>query len=441
MASFSTNLLINLAIKDKKYREVDGKAERGSGRLIVEVSPNGLKKFFFVYFIDGKRKLISISKFDEKDAKNSRDHARAKANEYSGYLKGGDDPRQVIKAREIEKERLATAEAERIRKEKVQGSFKQLLDVYLDYLKEKRSASHFNCVRKTFNKGELNHLHEYKANKVTTGDIKAVLRTIAGRGRLSSANKMRVYLSGAFNHAIDAENSILFVPSNVEFNLSANPVAIISAIKLDNIRDRWLDESELKLLWEHLSIERQHPSTRLLIKFIVATGGQRIKQSVLLKWDEIKGDLWECPATNTKNGTTSVVALNQLALDVLGETERIGEYVFFGQDMTKPLTTDSPQRFIKRSLLNIDDFQVKDLRATFKTLGGKIGITKEIRDKIQHHADKDVSEKHYDFYEYLKEKRHGMKLWGDYLQRIIDGEVMTDNVIQFKKIAVIEQSS
>lgn len=441
MASFSTNFLIKLATKSKKYIETDDTAERGAGRLIVEVSPNGLKRFYFRYFFDGKKKLISICKLDETDAKNSRDYARNKADEYSDYLKTGDDPKQVIKEKELEKERLVAVEIERVRKEKAQGSFKQLLDVYLDFLKENRGDSHFNSVRKTFNKGELNHLYEHKANKVTKGDVKAVLRSIAERDLLPSANKMRTYLLGAFNHAIRSENSILSMPSNIEFYLEANPVASIPQIKLGNIRDRRLDETEIKLLWEYLSIEAGHPSTRLLIKFILATGGQRIKQSALLKWSEIKGDLWECPADNTKNGTTSIVVLNQLALDVLGEVAHVSDYVFFGSKITNPLRSDSAQRFIRRSSLNIDNFQVKDLRTTFKTLGGKIGITKQIRDKIQHHADKDVSEKHYDFYDYLDEKRHAMELWGDYLQRIIEGKEIGSNVVEFKKIAVNEQSS
>jgi hypothetical protein len=32
-------------------------------------------------------------------------------------------------------------------------------------------------------------------------------------------------------------------------------------------------------------------------------------------------------------------------------------------------------------------------------------------------------------YDYLKEKRHALVMWNDYLQRVIDGESLADNVV------------
>jgi hypothetical protein len=32
-------------------------------------------------------------------------------------------------------------------------------------------------------------------------------------------------------------------------------------------------------------------------------------------------------------------------------------------------------------------------------------------------------------YDYLKEKRHAMIIWNDYLQRVIDDEHLSDNII------------
>jgi len=41
----------------------------------------------------------------------------------------------------------------------------------------------------------------------------------------------------------------------------------------------------------------------------------------------------------------------------------------------------------------------RDLRRTWKTLAGKAGVSKEIRDRIQNHALQDVSSKAYDRWE------------------------------------------
>ena len=67
----------------------------------------------------------------------------------------------------------------------------------------------------------------------------------------------------------------------------------------------------------------------------------------------------------------------------------------------------------------IEKFVPRDLRRTFKTLTGKAGISKEIRDRLQNHALQDVSSLHYDRYDYLKEKRAAMDIWNDYFNDIL----------------------
>ena len=51
----------------------------------------------------------------------------------------------------------------------------------------------------------------------------------------------------------------------------------------------------------------------------------------------------------------------------------------------------------------------RDLRRTWKTLAGKAGVSKEIRDRLQNHTLQDVSSKSYDRWNYMPEKRAGMK--------------------------------
>ena len=53
----------------------------------------------------------------------------------------------------------------------------------------------------------------------------------------------------------------------------------------------------------------------------------------------------------------------------------------------------------------------RDLRRTWKTLAGKAGVSKEIRDRLQNHTLQDVSSKSYDRWNYMPEKRDGMNTW------------------------------
>lgn len=73
-------------------------------------------------------------------------------------------------------------------------------------------------------------------------------------------------------------------------------------------------------------------------------------------------------------------------------------------------------------------FVVRDLRRNCKTLTGEMGVSKELRDRIQNHALLSVSSKHYDRYNYLSEKRKALELWERRVNRI---EQATSNVMNF----------
>jgi integrase len=113
------------------------------------------------------------------------------------------------------------------------------------------------------------------------------------------------------------------------------------------------------------------------------------------------------------------------------------ELVFPADSGNGAMRTDSISKALNRFCQHtgMEPFQPRDLRTTFKTLTGEIGISKEIRDRIQNHAFSDVSSKHYDRYEYLVEKRTALKRWGRYLEQIINGQFakVGDNVIPIRK--------
>lgn len=61
----------------------------------------------------------------------------------------------------------------------------------------------------------------------------------------------------------------------------------------------------------------------------------------------------------------------------------------------------------------------RDLRRTWKTLAGKAGVSKGIRDRIQNHALQDVSSKSYDRWNYMPEKRAGMARWDRFVRALL----------------------
>lgn len=53
-------------------------------------------------------------------------------------------------------------------------------------------------------------------------------------------------------------------------------------------------------------------------------------------------------------------------------------------------------------------------------------VSKGLLDRIQNHALQDVSSKHYDRYDYLREKRKALELWE---RRVNKAEQTTSNVV------------
>ncbi|MFS3859745.1 hypothetical protein ACK6VY_09480 [Proteus mirabilis] len=71
--------------------------------------------------------------------------------------------------------------------------------------------------------------------------------------------------------------------------------------------------------------------------------------------------------------------------------------------------TNQLNKFCKKN--EFEKFTPRDVRITFKTLSGDMGISSELRDMVQNHKRPGVSQKYYDRYDYLREKRETVDIW------------------------------
>jgi integrase len=104
-------------------------------------------------------------------------------------------------------------------------------------------------------------------------------------------------------------------------------------------------------------------------------------------------------------------------------------------DKHAPMALASVSRAINRLCSTteaIAKFTLRDIRRTVKTLMGNLGISKETRDRIQNHALNDVSARHYDRYDYLKEKRAALEAWDRHLMDTLRMQGRPSNVVPFK---------
>ena len=426
--------------RDKRYRLSEPTNKRGIGRLVVEVHPTGNKVFYFQYFRSGQRMLVFIGRYKQSAASKglTLQEASTEANKHSTMLQQGIDVAQYLKDKK-------KAEAEKLKAAKLaehRGTFDQLLDVYLDKLEG--TASH-GRVKQSFNRyvrrSHPELLNRY-ANEISRDNIKDILRKMVQAGITTQVNRTRSQLHAAFEYGIKQENDPRRNDDDKPlFNLEYNPVARIpKQADYEKVGEHVISDEDIKRIWDRIT--DNYFIAGHAVKLALATG-QRAGELIRLKVEDFNlGEgYFTIPNTVSKNRIDHVVPLNDLALDVAGsilaEVEDAGIYAFPGtkdgyycEDI--PIHPSTLAQHVRDFCKDYEGekFVPRDTRRTFKTLGGKAGISKELRDRIQNHVVQDVSTRHYDKYDYLTEKQVGLKVWNSYLDLIINPR---KNVTQLKR--------
>jgi integrase len=409
-------MLTDKQIRDAKpkntvYRLRDTQSVvRGFG---VTIAPSGAKSFFLSYTSpeDGRRKQISLGKYPATKLAD----ARRLALEYRGRIDNGTDlarEKQQVIAHNIEQRSL--------------GTLGDLLELYITDLEEdgKRSAKE---VKRIKGKDVPSFLLLRPAHLVSRDDILDILAAIAQRGAKVHSDNVRAYLRAAFELGIHARSMTRWRGKAPRFSIEHNPVATIKrTLSRKPKGQRVLSEAEVRELW---STNLLTPQMHLAMKFILASG-QRVEEVLHATWDEFDFGkrLWTIPGERRKTrGKTSephLVPLAELHIQILKDIEKTihdPRFLFPARGTGGPRRYDSLTKsvtvFVKNS--GMPSFSARDLRRTFKTLAGSMGIPLEMRNRLQGHALVDVGSVYYDRFDYLDQKREAMEEWASCLGKII----------------------
>ncbi len=429
--------ILGLKPKAKPYYAIDKQRERGKGALWLLVRPSGKKEFYYVYTLSGKRISIGLGPYSKANAGQgiSLDEARGKKDELAAFLIQGLDPKEELA-------RIAFEQEQEKRRQKQLGTVQQLFDGYVRNLEANGKRS-FNEAARALRNDALPTLgKDTPAHQITSHEVKLCLHKMIQRGALISSNRLRSYLSAAFTYGLEHDNSPATMDAAISFQLTHNPVRDVpKALKSEKPRDRELSAAEIKRLWNEFNPTDRFSNIESILKLILATGGQRVGEVSQAKWEEfdLNKGVWEIPASRTKNSKAHLVPLNGVAMSLLGQLQQYesGSPFLYPHrlDDSKPLTLASISQAVTRFCREYDmeHFNPRDLRRTCKTKMGEIGLSKEIRDRINNHSLNDVSSKHYDRYDYLAEKQSALKAWGKYLTQILDSNL--SNVIPIQSFA------
>jgi len=430
---------------DHPYRVPEDTNKRGAGRLVLEVKPNGAKYFYFRYYFgkytDGERKgkprlkYVSIGRFREsaKATGFTLAEARSKALNYGEIIKQGLDVKTFIEEEQLEEEK-------RVRQfelAKQKGTLDQLIKSYLSAMEAKGKRSH-ESVSHSLNiylYQPFPEMVKRKANAIETDDIYMIIKRMIDGGVTTHSNRIRSYLHAAFNYGIHSDNDPFDHEKaggrdKIKFNLKINPVTPIPMqAAFERVGEHVITEKEIEIVWDGL------PKLFLVASWVIKlalTTGQRVGEIVRLKWSNIdfEDQIMTIPASVSKNKIEHIVPLDRLAWSVIEEIRKVTnefEYLFprsnrgvlkEGSHITSAFIARDVRKYCSQQN-RVNKFIPRDVRRTWKTLAGKAGIDKVIRDRVQNHSQQDVSSKNYDRYDYLHEKRQALKIWNDYLDLII----------------------
>ena len=302
--------------------------------LLLEIRPSGTKTFFVRYKGErGKYRQVKLGRASYLSLRQARELAKKTLADVAM----GKDPQEQKKVAQ-----------------EVPTFAKFVRDRYLPYVQGyKRSWETDESLLRI-------HLipifEKYHLDEITREEITKLHQEHLSRGAApASANRLVVLMRYIFNLAIEWE-----IPG-----VQANPTKGVPLAEVNNQRDRYLTEGELKRLSKAVK-ESENPMLAPIISMLVLTGARR-GEVLNARWEDI--DLsrkrWRIPYT--KSGKPRTVPLSESALEVLNNVPKVegSPFVFPNPKTGKPFNSIYRSWNTARKKAGLEDVVIHSLRHSF----------------------------------------------------------------------------
>ena len=258
------------------------------------------------------------------------------------------------------------------------------------------------------------------AADIEPSDVSAYLGKLYSAGTPVAADRVRAYLSAAFNFGLKAAHDYR-QEARQDWGIKMNPVsAVPKDTSASQPRDRALTRTEIGRLWHGFTPDRFALETVAAVRLLLCTG-QRVLELLRVEAHEVDlvDKVWRMPAEKTKTKQAPHdVPIPPLAVPVFERLIRDckGGLLFGGME----------HQVINRALTRwlageqMPHFQTRDLRRTWKSRAADAGVDRFTRDLIQQHAMGDTGSKHYDRADYGNQMREAMDKWQSWLLAAIE---------------------
>lgn len=271
------------------------------------------------------------------------------------------------------------------------------------------------------------------AADITPGEVVSYLATFYQRGHRGAADKHRSYIASAFTWAIRSANDYT-TAERQDWGVTSNPASVVAkdpgAI---TARDRNLTPLEMRKFWQATEPGKGGFSLEMAVLLrTLMLCGQRVQETLRMEGSEIdlKAGVWRMPAAKTKGRKLPhIIPLPRQVIPLLAEliVEHGDGYLFVSEregvkaQMECRSVNHAVGRWLKRNDVNMEHFQPRDLRRTWKSRTHDAGLDRHVRDLIQQHAKNDTGSKHYDRAEYFPQMHAGMIKWANWFDLVMGG--------------------
>lgn len=411
-----------------------------SGALEARKLASGAVTLYWRFTINGKASRESIGIYDPSAPPKSLQPtakgfsiaaamraAEALAASHNANLADGGFT--AIKAQKIEAK--AKAKAEKIEAEK--HTLGNLINDYCEHLQTLGRISHKEArnILRLHVQEAWPTIAALPANKISGEQIADMMRHLMECGKGRTANKLRSYISAAYQTAKSARSKASVPLKFKSYRITHNPAADTEPDESANKADkRPLTAEELRTYWA--GIKTLPGLQGAVLRLHLLTGGQRITQLVSLRTQEIRKDritLFDGKGRPGKPPRPHTLPLIPDAMDALAQCRPQGEFAISTDGGVTHLagTTLSKWAAEAATAAGIADFQAKRIRSGVETLLASARISADIRGRLQSHGISGVQARHYDGHDYMDAKLHAIETL-----RSLLGAPAAANVLHFR---------
>lgn len=321
----------------------------------IRVQPSGLRTFFYIFELAGKRQHINLGDYPDVTLAE----ARLKFQEVYSQVAKGTPPEP----------------------KEAPMHFKDFANKYLLWSEQNHSPAWHKTIKLSLVNDVLPVLGNKTLLSIRRRDAIDLLEQVAHRAPGQSANVQKA-ARGVFEYALQREYC------------EHNPFTKLSKVVPDLVptkRDRVLTESEIRTLWWTLDDSACSNALRLIL-----LTAQRPGEVAGMRRNEIEGCVWVIPKERAEKGQGAhSVPLLQYAARII--QDQPGDIFEVKRNSLSQVLSRAKYHGLKR-------FTPHDLRRTARTLMAKLGIPEEHAEAVLNHTKRGMV-RVYNQYQYLEEKR------------------------------------